>query len=210
MSSSNSSRVTPANLVSLSNLVSHETNDPVAPNSHERVIGDRGEIVTQSKLLKCKKQTIFSTFNVRSLTKISRQQELLQNFSKHNLDVLSIQEHRFYHPNSEFQHTSLGKSKLITSSAWKNTQGSTIGGIGILLSLKASNNLLSLKKISDRILVAEFNSNPKVSFLTCYSPTNVSDEAVVDDFYSSLILTLRNIPAHNFLVVAGDFNARLG
>ena len=56
----NSSRVkAPAkNLVSLSNLVSNETNDPTAPNSLERAIGDRDEYVTQPKLLKCKKQTI--------------------------------------------------------------------------------------------------------------------------------------------------------
>jgi len=146
---SNSSRVkAPAkNLVSLSNLVSNETNDPIAPNSLERAIGDRDESVTQPKLLKCKKQTIFSSFNVRTLNQLSRKQELLQCFSRYNLDVLSIQEHRFYHPDSEFQHTNLGKNKLITSSAWKNSQGSTIGGVGILLSPKATNNLLSLRKI---------------------------------------------------------------
>lgn len=152
----------------------------------------------------------FLQCTVWSLTHVSRKQELLQNFSKYNLDVLSIQEHRFHHPDSEFRHVGLDRNKLITSSAWKNSQGSTIGGVGILLSPKASNNLLSLKKVSDRIIVAEFNSNPKTSFISCYSPTNVSDETIVDDFYSSLSLTLQNIPAHNFLVVAGDFNARLG
>ena len=163
MSSKNSTRVkAPARFVPFSNLVPQGTNDPIAPNSQERTIGDRDENVTQPKLLKCKKQTIFSTFNVRSLTLTSRKQELLQNFSKFNLDVLSIQEHRFFHLDSEFQHFDLGKNKLITSSAWKNHHGTTIGGTGILLSPKASNNLLSLKKVSDRIIVAEFNSNPKI------------------------------------------------
>ena len=211
MSSSNSSRVkAPDKPVSLSNLVSNETNDLTAPNSPERVVGDRIEPVTQPKLLKCKTNTIFSTFNVRSLTKNSRKQELSQSFSKQNLDVLSIQEHRSYHPDSEFLHSSLGKNTLITSSAWKNSQGSTIGGIGLLLSPKASSNLLSIKKVSDRIVVAEFNSNPKTSFISCYSPTNVSDETIVNDFYSSLLTTLQQIPTHNFLIVAGDFNAQLG
>ncbi|XP_066910499.1 uncharacterized protein [Clytia hemisphaerica] len=211
MSSLNSTRVkAPARLVPFSNLVSQGTNDPIAPNSQERTIGDRHEIVTPPKLLKCKKQTIFSTFNVCSLTQISRKQELLQNFSKYNLDILSLQEHRNFHPDSEFQHLDLGKNKLITSSDWKNHQGTTIGGIGIFLSPKASNNLLSVNKVSDRIIVAEFNSNPKTSFISCYSPTNVSDESLADDFYSSLSATLQNIPAHNFVVVAGDFNAQMG
>ena len=64
--------------------------------------------------------------------------------------------------------------------------------------------------MSDRIIVAEFNSNPKTSFISCYSPTNVSDESLADDFYSSLSGTLQNIPAHTFLVIAGDFNAQMG
>ena len=109
MSSLNSTRVkAPARLPSFSNLVSQGTNDPIAPNSQERTIGERQEIETQPKLLKCKKQTIFSTLNVRSLTQISRKQELLQNFSKYNLDILSLQEHRYFHPDSEFQHLDLG------------------------------------------------------------------------------------------------------
>ena len=126
------------------------------------------------------------------------------------MDILSIQEHRSYHPDCEFQHSCLEKNTLITSSAWKNSQGSTIPGIGLVLSPKASSNLISLNKISDRIILAEFNSNPKTSFISCYSPTNVSDETIVDEFYSSLLSTLQQIPSHNFLIVAGDFNAQLG
>ena len=103
--------------VPFSDLVSQETNDPVAPNSQERAIGNRNEFETQPKLLNCKRRTIFSSLNVRSLTQTSRKQELLQNFSNYNIDVLSLQEHRFFHPDSKLQHFDLGKNKLLTSSA---------------------------------------------------------------------------------------------
>ena len=213
MSSLNSSRVKASSLlVPGSELVPSETNDPPSQNSSERGDGDRNEPETTNKpkLLVCKHSTIFSTFNARTLSLTSRKQELLSCFSNFKIDVLSIQEHRFLHQDVDFQHTILGKNKLITSSAWKNSQGTTIGGIGLLLSPKAAENLLSLKKISNRIIIAEFNSNPKTTFITCYSPTNVSDEAEVNAFYSSLSRATLDIPAHNFLVVAGDFNAQLG
>ena len=211
MTSLHSSRVkAPALLVPGSNL---EINDPSSQNSSERGDGDRIEPATlkrNTKFLICKHPTVFSTLNTRSLTLTSRKQELLSCFLKSKIDVLSIQEHRSLHEDIEFQHKVLGKNKFITSSAWKNSQGTTIGGIGILLSQRAADNLISLKKISKRIIIAEFNSNPATTFIACYSPTNVSNEADANDFYSSLTRAILDTPAHNFLVIAGDFNAQLG
>ena len=160
--------------------------------------------------MKCKRLTIYSTFNARTPSKTSRQQELLLCSKQNKVDILSIQEHRFYHPDSDINYTSLEKYQLVTASASKNSQGSTIGGIGILLSPRASDNLLSIEKISDRIIIAEFNSNPKTTFVACYCPTNVSDEKLVDDFYCDLKGVVENVPVHNFLVVAGDFNGQIG
>eukprot|EP00111_Clytia_hemisphaerica_P019421 TCONS_00057312-protein len=94
--------------VSNLNLVSRETNEPSSPNSSERVDGDRIESVTKPKtqrLLVCKHPAIFSTFNVCSLSLVSRKQELLSCFSKFKIDVLSIQEHRFLHKDIEFLHS---------------------------------------------------------------------------------------------------------
>ena len=72
MTSLNSTRVqVPAFPVPQSNLVSLKTDDPTSPNSPEREGGDRIEFGTKhkkSKLLACKHTSIFSTFNVRSLS----------------------------------------------------------------------------------------------------------------------------------------------
>ena len=87
---------------------------------------------------------------------------------------------------------------------------STIGGVGLLLSPRAQNNLLRVEKISSRIMVAEFNSNPINTFIACYSPTNCSVENEVDNFYNELKSVVENIPAHNFVSIAGDFNAKVG
>ena len=43
-----------------------------------------------------------------------------------------------------------------------------------------------------------------------YALTNCADEEEVEEFYNDLRNILQDVPAHNFLVCIGDFNARLG
>ena len=161
-------------------------------------------------LLKCKNPTVYSTFNVRTISKASRQQELVACCKLNAIDVLSVQEHRFHHPKTNIEYSTISNYQLITASASKNAQGSTIGGVGFLLSPRAADNLLSVEKISSRIVIAEFNSNPKTTVIACYSPTNTSDEADADKYYQDLRSITENVPAHNFLVIAGDQNAQIG
>ena len=85
-----------------------------------------------------------------------------------------------------------------------------MGGVGILLFPRASSNLLNIEKITDLIVVAEINCNPKARVVSCYSPTNISDESSIDAFYQDLKSLLDNSPAHNFIVVPGNFNAQIG
>ena len=162
-------------------------------------------------MLKCKTPTIYSTFNVWTLSKTGRYEELIHCAKKQQIDVMCIQEHRHYHPDTEIQYKTTSGYQLIIISAWNNNQGSTIRGIGLLLSPRASDNLLKKERISPRIiLIAEFGGNPKSTFIACYSPTNVSAEADVIQFYHELKDTTDAVPAHNVLTVAGDFNAQIG
>ena len=46
--------------------------------------------------------------------------------------------------------------------------------------------------------------------LNVYSPHNASPEDEVEDFYTTLRSTVEQVPLHNFLVIAGDLNAKLG
>ena len=79
-----------------------------------------------------------------------------------------------------------------------------------MLGSKARKALLKVRSINERILIAEFDGNPKTTVIVVYSPTNCADESKVEEFYNALRNTINDVPAHNFLVVLGDFNARLG
>lgn len=164
-----------------------------------------------NKLTRCKKILRISTLNTRTLNGVSKLNEMVAHAEKQKLSIVCIQEHRLYHSDIDLKYEEVGKGwTFITSSAWKNTQNSTIGGIGILLSPYAMKSLNSIETITNRIMIATFNGNPKTTVISCYSPTNASDEADVNDFYQQLSSLINSIPKHNLKMICGDMNAKVG
>ena len=100
--------------------------------------------------------------------------------------------------------------QLVTASASRNRVGVAVGGIRVLLSASAKKALLSIRYISTRTMQVTFSGNPKTSIIVTYAPTNVSDDEEVKNYYHQLTAATKSVPAHNVLIVAGDFNARIG
>ena len=99
---------------------------------------------------------------------------------------------------------------LATISAWKNSVNATVGGVGILIEPKALKSLNRIERIQPRMMVATFNGNPRATIISCYSPTNVSEETELIAFYGELSSLVRNILKHNVLVIGRDMNAQMG
>ena len=68
-----------------------------------------------------------------------------------------------------------------TLSAWTNSINAATGGIGMLVSSQAYNTIASVEIISPRKMIVNFQGNPNTSVISCYSPTNVSDETYMFD-----------------------------
>ena len=158
------------------------------------------------KLLKCKQTIQIATFNVRTLNKI----ELTASAVEHKIDIICIQEHRYTHTEDIKYHETGNGWMLGTVSAWKNSVNASVGGVGMLIGPRALKTLNSIKRIQPRMMVATFNGNPKATIISCYSPTNVSEESELVAFYDELSSLVRSIPKHNLLVIGGDMNAQIG
>ena len=89
---------------------------------------------------------------------------------------ICIQEHKFVHENIVIKEQAYDKWKLLTVSALKNTINAATGGIVILISNTAYNAIASVEMISPRIMIAHFQGKLHTSMISCYSPTNVSDD----------------------------------
>ena len=80
----------------------------------------------------------------------------------------------------------------------------------MLIGPRALKSLNSIEKIQPRMMVATFNGNPSATIVSCYSPTNVSEETELIAFYDELSSLVRSIPKHNVLVIGGDMDVQIG
>ena len=100
-----------------------------------------------SNLLRCKTKFLISTFNVRTLLPNSQMSELVASAETHKIDIICVQEHRFFHDDIDIKYQDIAKHwTFISSSACKNSVNSSIGGVGILLSPTALRSLNSIEK----------------------------------------------------------------
>ena len=163
----------------------------------------------QQKLLKCKQTIQIATFNVRTLNRIGKLPELTASAVEHKIDIICIQ-YTYTHTKDIKYHETGNGWTLATASAWKNFVNATVGGVGILIGLRALKTLNSMKRKQRRMLTATFNGNPRATIISCNSRTNVSEETELVAFYDELSSLVCSISKHNQLVIGGDMNAQIG
>ena len=147
---------------------------------------------------------------MRTLNRIGQLSELTASAVEHKIDIICIQDHRYTHTEDIKYHETGNGWMLVTVSAWKNSINASVGGVGMLLGPRALKTLNSIERIQPRMMAATFNGNPKATIISCYSPTNVSEENEIVTFYEDLSSLVRSIPKHNLLVIGGDMNAQIG
>ena len=164
----------------------------------------------QQKLLKCKQTIQIATFNIRTLNRIGQLPQLTALAVEHKIDIICIQEHRYMHTKDIKYHDTGNEWTLATVSAWKNSVNATVGGVGMLIGPGALKTLNRIERIQPMMTAATLNGNTRATIISCYSPTNVSEETERVAFYDELSSLVRSIPKHNLLVIGKDMNAQIG
>ncbi|CAF4028768.1 unnamed protein product, partial [Rotaria magnacalcarata] len=59
-------------------------------------------------------------------------------------------------------------------------------------------------------MMVHFKGNPAITIIIVYAPTEDKSDIEKDTFYDDLEKCTQDIPPHNVLILAGDFNARIG
>ena len=150
------------------------------------------------------------TFNACTVREEARLVELAHCAEEQGVEILGVQEHRRVHTEDQIVYRKVEKRTFITASAWRNGAQAATGGVGLMLGSLARRALRRVHKHTERILMAEFAGNPVTTVLVVYSPTNTAKPEDVEKFYEDLTTAVRGVPAHNFLAILGDFNARIG
>ena len=79
-------------------------------------------------------------------------------------------------------------------------RNAAVGGVGLLIGPRALKTLNSVEKIQPRMMAATFNGNPRATIILCYSPTNVSEETELVNFYDELSSLVSSIPKHMLVI----------
>lgn len=192
------------------NVVPATMYDELVRNPDGRISSDLDKDDLERRFIRRMTPFNISTFNVRTINHVSKKEELLHHALQYNIDVICLQEHRTHHPEVLMQEKT-GAYLLVTASAEKNTINATVRGVGFLLSPRAQKACHNINKINERIVVLTLLGNPQTTVICCYSPTN--EERYTSDtenFYKTLSTAVADVPAHNLLIIGGDFNAQLG
>ena len=169
--------------------------------------GSQKETKNSQSVLTCRSFSYVGTLNVRTVRERFLQEELASCFLDSGVSILGVQEHRIVHgePIRIERH---GKCRLITVSAWRNSGGSSCGGVGVMVTEKAYNSISLLKPYGKRIFTVSFDGNPRLTVINVYSPCEGDNEAV--QFHDELREAISEVPEHHVLLVIGDMNAKLG
>ena len=67
--------------------------------------------------------------------------------------------------------------------------------------------LESIENTTERTMIATFNGNPKCTVISTYSPTNVTSEGTVQEYFSELTTVIHQVSKRKVLLLCGDMNA---
>ena len=161
--------------------------------------------------------TLFAAHNCLTLHSNHKLFELVAFCAHRKIEVLAVSEHRRFFTTDPDNKNDIRKFDL--GDGWKfyfstcelNSMLTPIGGVGFILSPKASKALLSITTINSRILKCQLSSSSNLLCIlfSVYSPTSTADINTVTDFYDNLTDEVNNISIRNFFLILGDFNAQL-
>ena len=158
-----------------------------------------------ANLLTPKHHVRVGCWNVRTLFQAGKLAQAVNEMNRYNLGLLAVTEARW---------TQTGKQKLNTGEViiWSGRQDNNHEeGVALIISKKHANAVLQWRPISERLLYVRMNSKyAKLSILIAYAPINAASEEDKDQFYSTVQAAMKDIPAHDVLLLLGDFNARVG
>lgn len=150
-----------------------------------------------------KEQMRIGTWNVRTLLKVGKLEEVKVVMDKSQLDILGICETR-WGGNGDFMS---GDFRIIHSGSARSGRN----GVAIILRGKWKNNVLNTYHYSERIIMIKIKAQPvDLCVIAVYLPTTNSKDEEVEEVYEQIDDLMKLVKEKDNLIVIGDFNASIG
>lgn len=145
----------------------------------------------------------------KSITISRRSAIIAKELNKYNIDIAALQETHLK-DSGQFEEKSEGYTYL-----WSGCAEGEENHYGVSICVRS--DLLKKGVItetccySDRMMSIKINEQSTETVLVCcYAPTLNDDVNTIEAFYENLESVIKDIPKNRGLIIAGDFNARVG
>ena len=150
-----------------------------------------------------KKITSIGTWNVRTLNRTGKIEELTNELSRYKWDIVGLSETRL---NSCGELTTNEGHKIYYSGREKHQEG-----VGFIVRKELINAVLNYTTISNRVISIRLKASPiNITIIQIYAPTSTYNDEEIEQFYETVDNTIQESHKKNILIVQGDFNAKIG
>lgn len=149
------------------------------------------------------KQTKIATWNIRTMMKTGKMEEIAKEIEKYNIDITAVQEVRW---SKQGEITRKGFVFL-----YSGEEKGGNNGVGFYVAKKLRNTIVDFKPVNHRIAVLRLKMKEKlITMVNIYAPTEVTEPMEKDQFYETLEKICEEIPRKDEIIILGDINAQLG
>jgi len=154
--------------------------------------------------IQLRKKLRIGTWNVRSMSQLGKTQILGRELDRNGVSVCGLSEVRW---EGRGHFTTLEGHTIVYSGDKVRGQQ----GVAMWLHKRVAGTLIGYEPTNSRLMVVRINARPRcISFIQVYAPTSGAEEETVEQFYQELAETVKRVPRKDILLVAGDFNAKVG
>lgn len=172
------------------------SNDDIRVNPSGTPTSDNASLRTRKRALKV------GTWNVRSLYMKGKYHNVIQEMKELEVDMLGI---------SEVRWKDVG---VINTDGYKfffSGGDEHANGVGMFMSEEIGRCTKGFWPISDRAMLIKIDATPfDISIIQGYAPTSEHGDDEVERFYADIQRGMKYVKSDEFLIVMGDFNAKVG
>ena len=154
--------------------------------------------------LRVKDKLVFGTWNVETLWRDGRLEELCHELERYKWNVIGL---------SEVRRKALGE--ISSDEGHKlyycGRDDRHVHGVGFLVHKETANSVLGCNFISSRLISIRLKASPfNITLIQSYAPTSDYSDEDIEIFYQDLQNNYDKIPSKDIKIILGDFNARVG
>ena len=142
------------------------------------------------------------TWNVRTLNQLGKLENLKREAESLNADIIGISETRYIEE---------GKVRLDSYTFIYSGGSEHQHGVGFIIKSSIERSILGCWPVSNRNIMLKLKAKPfDIAIIQTYAPTSSHSDDEIQEHYDEINKMLKEVKSTNVLIIAGDFNAKIG